>query len=233
MHHGVGVFDPDAVGTEVCLHDVHHRVVGSSERPIALPFEHRGESRYGLCARLNYTLHRVVVRQLAYVTAAILDDVDFVTIVYRLYRGKSHAGFRPQSGQNDLLAASFFDRCHEVLVIPGVHRRPLDGFLAGIHRSELRPHISAERLRFDSREYNRQFEYSCGLSERDHAIDNPLAVGIADSEQHLWLMVDQRHNAIVGSEQPFFTALWTDAAWTHLLIPPFMSRLTKLLPKPV
>src|SRR5437773_12410084 len=83
MHHRVGVFDPDAVGTEVCLHDLHHRVVGSSEGPIALPFEHRGESRYGLCARLNYTLHRVVVRQLAYVTAAILDDVDFVAVVYR------------------------------------------------------------------------------------------------------------------------------------------------------
>src|SRR5437016_1174307 len=205
MDHRVGVFDPDAVGTEVCLHDLHHRVVGSSERPIALPFEHRGESRYGLCARLNYTLHGVVVRQLAYVTAAILDDVDFIAVVYRLYRRESYTGFRPQSGQHDFLAAGFFDRCYEVLVIPGIHRRPFDGFLAGKDRPELRPHVSAERLRFDSREYNRQFEYSCGLSERDHAIDNPLAVGIADSEQHLWLMVDQRHNAIGRSQNSLFT----------------------------
>src|SRR5260370_19430550 len=212
MRDGGGVFELDAVGPEVCLRDVHHRVVGSSERPIALPFEHRGESRYGLCARLNYTLHRIVVRQLAYVTAAILDDADFVTIAYRLYRGTSHAGFRPQSGQNDLLAASFSDRCHEVLVIPGIHRRPLDGFLGGIHRSELRPHISAERLRFDRREYNRQFEYSCGLSERDHAIDNPLAVGIADSEQHLWLIVDQLHNAIVRTPEPPFTQFGANSA---------------------
>src|SRR5580700_9536070 len=153
MHHGVGVFDPDAVGTEVCFHEVHDRVIGSPKSPIALPFEHCGESRYGLRARLNYALHRVVVRQLAYVTAAILDDVDFVAVVYRLYRRESYAGFRPKSGQHDFLAAGFFDRCHEVLVIPGIHRRPLDGFMAGKHRSELRPHISAERLRFDSREY--------------------------------------------------------------------------------
>ena len=84
MHHGVGVFDPDAVGTEVCLHDVHDRVIGSPESPIALPFEHRGKGRYGLRPRLDHPLHRVVVRQLAYVTAAILDDVDFVAVVYRL-----------------------------------------------------------------------------------------------------------------------------------------------------
>src|SRR6202007_232401 len=133
---------------------------GSPESPIALPLEHRGKGGYGLRARLDHALHRVVVRQLAYVTAAILDDVDFVAVVDRLYRRESYAGFRPQPGQHDFLAAGFFDRRHEVLIIPRVHRRPLDGFLAGKHRSELRPHISAERLGFDGREYNRQLEYS-------------------------------------------------------------------------
>ncbi len=40
MDHGVGVFDPDAIGSEMGSHDVHDCVVGSLLSPIALPFEH-------------------------------------------------------------------------------------------------------------------------------------------------------------------------------------------------
>jgi hypothetical protein len=94
-------------------------------------------------------------------------------------------------------------------------RRPLNRFLAGKYRSELRPHISAERLRFDRREYNRQFEHSCGFGERHRVIYNGLTIKVAYPKQHLWLMIDERHNAIVWSEQPFFTTLWTNIAWTH------------------
>jgi hypothetical protein len=71
------------------------------------------------------------------------------------------------------------------------------GFLTRENRPELGPHISAERLRFDSREYNRQFEHPRSLSECDHAVDNRLAIDVAYPEKHLWLMVDKRHNAIV------------------------------------
>jgi hypothetical protein len=40
MDHGVSVFDPNTIGSEMRSHDVHDCVVGSLLSPIALPFEH-------------------------------------------------------------------------------------------------------------------------------------------------------------------------------------------------
>src|SRR6266852_8129604 len=85
--------------------------------------------------------------------------IDFVAVVNRLYRGKRNTDFCPKAGQNDLLAAGFLDCRDEVLVIPGVHRGSLDRLLAGKYRAELRPHISAERLRLDGRQDYRHIEH--------------------------------------------------------------------------
>src|SRR5246127_2764761 len=92
MHHGVGVFDADAVRTEVSLHHIHDGVVGVTLRPVALPLEHRGKSGDGLCAGLDNPAHRVVVRQLADVSAAILGDVNLVAIVDHLNCRQSDTG---------------------------------------------------------------------------------------------------------------------------------------------
>src|SRR5215470_6295015 len=136
------------------------------------------------------------------VPAAVFNDVDLVTVVNRLYRRESYAGFRPKSAQNDLLAAGFLDRRDKVLVVPSIHRRPLDGFLARKHRAELRPDVSAERFRFDSREHNRQSEHSRGFAQCYGIVDNRLTIEVAYPEEHLWLMIDQRHDAIVGGQEP-------------------------------
>jgi len=40
MDHGVSVFDPNTIGSEMRSHDVHDCIVGSLLSPIALPFEH-------------------------------------------------------------------------------------------------------------------------------------------------------------------------------------------------
>ena len=85
-------------------------------RPIALPFEHHGERGDRLGARLDHALHRVVVRELADVAAAVFDDIDFVAVVNGLNRRQRDAGFRPQSGQHDLLPAALLDGGDEVLV---------------------------------------------------------------------------------------------------------------------
>src|SRR5580765_3582933 len=149
MDHGVSVFDPNTIGSEMRSHDVHDGVVGSLLSPIALPFEHDGHRGDRLCAGLNDTLHRVLVSKLTHIAAAIFHDIDFVAVMNRLHRGKRDTDFCPKAGQNDLLAAGFLDCRDEVLVIPRVHRGSLDRLLAGKYRAELRPHISAERLRLD------------------------------------------------------------------------------------
>ena len=95
MHHRVGVLNADAVRAKVGLHDVHHRIVCIFLRPIALPFEHHHERRDGLGAGLNHALHRVIVRELAHVAAAVFDDIDFVAVVNRLNRRQRDAGLRP------------------------------------------------------------------------------------------------------------------------------------------
>src|SRR5882757_2038020 len=96
VHHGVCVLDADPVCSVVALHDVHHCIVGSAMGPIALPFEQDRQRRDRLRAGLNDALHRIVVSKLAHVAAAIFYDVDFVTVVKRLYRGQGNTGFRPK-----------------------------------------------------------------------------------------------------------------------------------------
>src|SRR6202047_2276469 len=195
VHHRVRVFDADPVGSVVGLHNVHHRIVGSTMRPIALPFEHDLHGGDRLCASLNDTLHRVVVSQLGHVAAAILHDVDLVAVMNRLHRRKRNTDFCPKAGNKNLLASAFFDRGDKVFVVPRVHGRTLDGFLPREYCSQLRPHIPAEGLRLDGGQNYGHIEYPCGLPDRHGVVDDSLAVEIACSKQHLALMVDQRHDA--------------------------------------
>src|ERR1700745_3463792 len=149
VYHRVHVLDADPVGSVVAFHDVHHGIVGALVGPVALPFEHDGHGRDRLCASLNDTLHRVVVSKLTHVAAAIFHHVDFVAVMNRLYRWKRNTDFCPKAGNENLLATAFFDRGDKVSVVPRVHGRTLDGFLPREYGSQLRPHISAERLGLD------------------------------------------------------------------------------------
>ena len=77
--------------------------------------------------------------------------------------------------------------------------------LAGVSRAGFYRHLRA------SDNYEEEMHVQSEI-QRIHAIDNPLAVGTADSKQHLWLMVDQRHNAIVRSQESLFTQFGTTSA---------------------
>src|SRR6266446_9779341 len=211
MDHGVSVFDPNTIGSEMRSHDVHDCVVGSLLSPIALPFEHDGHRGDRLCAGLNDALHRIVVSKLAHIAAAILHDVDFVAIMNRLHRGKRNTDFRPKAGNENLLASAFFDRGDKVFVVPRVHGRTLDGFLPREYGSQLRPHIPAEGLRLNCCQNHRYIEHPCGFSECHGVVDDSLAVEIACSKQHLALMVDQRYDTIVRSQESLLTQFWTIA----------------------
>ena len=122
MYHRVGVLNADTVSTTMRLHDVHHRIICIFRRPIALPLQHHHDRRDGLGAGLNHPLHRVVVRELGQVAAAVFDDIDFITVVNRLNRRERYAGLGPQSGQDDFFLAALFDGSDEVLVVLGIHR---------------------------------------------------------------------------------------------------------------
>src|SRR5713101_1348854 len=211
VHHGVCVLDADPVRSVMVLHDVHHCIVGSAMGPIALPFEHDRQGRDRLRAGLNDSLHRVVVSKLAHVAAAIFHDVDFVTVMKRLHRRQGNTGLGPKAGNENLLASAFFDCGDKVFVVPRVHGRTLDGFLSREYGAQLGPHVPAEGLRLDRRQNHGYIEHPCGFPERHGVVDDSLAVKIACSKQHLALMVDQRHDAIVRSQESLLTQFWTIA----------------------
>src|ERR1700722_16383920 len=130
VYHRVRVLDSDSIRSVMVLHNVHHGIVSLPVGPVALPLQHGGKRRHGFCARLDDSLHSVVMSELTHVTAAIFHHVDFVAVVDRLYRGKRHASLRPQGGKHDLFASAFHDRGNKVLVVPRVHGRTLDGLPA-------------------------------------------------------------------------------------------------------
>src|SRR5437870_3168113 len=81
----------------------------------------RSAHREGYRAGLDHPLHRVVVRKLTDVAAAVLHDVHFVAVVDCLYARKGDTHFGPESREHDLLPTGRLDRGHEVLVVPSVH----------------------------------------------------------------------------------------------------------------
>jgi len=127
--------------------------------------------------------------------------------VNRLYSRQGDAGLCPQAGEHDLLAAAFLDGRDEVPVVPRVHGRTFNGFLPRKDGSNLWPEVSAERFRFHRRQNDRHVEHAGGLGEGDRVVDDRLAIEVAGPEQHLRLMVDQRHDAIVGSQESLLTQL--------------------------
>jgi hypothetical protein len=68
------------------------------------------------------------------------------------------------------------------------------------HREELRPDISTEALRFYRCDNDGHIEHSGGFRQRDGMVDDRLAIGISGAEEHLWLVIDECHDAIVGSQ---------------------------------
>src|SRR6202030_3535896 len=120
--------------------------------------------------------------------------------------------FCPQAGNENFLASAFFDCGDKVSVVPRVHGRTLDGLLSREQGALLRPHVPAEGLGLLCCQDHRYIEHSCGFPERHGAVDDSLAVEIACSKQHLALMVDQRHDAIVRSQEYLLAQFWTIAA---------------------
>ena len=55
---------------------------------------------------------------LIHVAAAVFHNVDLIAVIDGLDSGESDARLGPQTGQDDLLLARFFDCGDKVLVVP-------------------------------------------------------------------------------------------------------------------
>ena len=84
------------------------------------------------------------------------------------------------------------------------------GVLVGVDGLELRPHVPTIAFRFDSGEHYGSLKYSGGFRQCHDIVNDSLTIEVADSEQHLWLMIDQRHNAIVRESRVPFHSVWGD-----------------------
>src|SRR6185369_4896905 len=209
MDHGVRVLHTNSICSHVRFHDIHDCVVGILVSPITLPLQHRGEYGHRFGAGLDHSLHRILVIELAHVPAGVFNDIDFVPVLYRLNSRKGDADFSPETGQDDLLAPGAFDRRDEVLVIPGIHRGPFDRIVVWKDSLYLGPDIPAEAFRLYRSEHDWDIEYLGSLRECHCVVYDRLTIEVADSEQHLRLMVNQRDNAVVRSQESFFAEFVT------------------------
>jgi len=54
------------------------------------------------------------------------------------------------------------------------------------------------------------------VSTTGTSVNDLLAIKVTRSEQHLWLVIDQRHDAVVGREKSFFAALRCSVILRHV-----------------
>jgi hypothetical protein len=105
--------------------------------------------------------------------------------------GRGNAGLSPEPTQDNLLATCSFDRCDKILAIPRVHRGTFDRLLFWEHGSYLGPKIPTNAFRFYSRQYDRNLEKLSSFRECHRVINKRLAIEVANSEQHLRLMISE------------------------------------------
>src|SRR6266404_1534721 len=122
---------------------------------------------------------------------------------------KGDADLSPETSQDDLLAASSFDRRDEVLVVPGIHRCPFDRFLVWKDCLYLGPNIPTETFRLPRREHDRDVENLSGLRECHRVVNDRLPIEVADTEQHLRLVVNQSNHAVVRRQESFLAEFVT------------------------
>ena len=67
------------------------------------------------------------------IAAGVSGNVNLVAFLQHVEGRKHHAGFRPQAGDDELLAAGRDDGLSEIRVQPGVHRGSVDDV---VHREK-------------------------------------------------------------------------------------------------
>jgi hypothetical protein len=83
----------------------------------------------------------------------------------------------------------------------------------------LRPHVAAKGIRFDCGEHHRHIKHSGSFRKSDGVVNDCLSVEIRRSKEHLWLVVDERHHAIVWGQQTLFTSFCSTVVLRHHFLP--------------
>jgi hypothetical protein len=71
---------------------------------------------------------------------------------------------------------------------------------------DLRPQIAAETHGFHRGQDHGDLENPGGFGERHVVVDDRLAVKIGHAKEHPGLEIDNRHHAVVRSQQTFFAS---------------------------
>jgi len=103
---------------------------------------------------------------------------------------------------DDLLAPGSFDRCDEVLVVPGIHSRTVQSAPGSETLPLLGPNIPAEAFRLHRSEHDRDVEYLGSLRECHGVVNDRLTIEVADSEQHLRLWSISATTQLSGVRSP-------------------------------
>jgi len=127
----------------------------------------------------------------------------------RLDRRQGNTGFRPKAGHENLPASAFLDRGDKVFVVPPSSWKTLDGFLP----REIRLAAAAT---YPLKDFVSTVVKTTGTSNplrpfRCHGCcDDSLAVEIGLFQTAFGPDVDQRHDAIVRSQESLLTSVLDD-----------------------
>src|ERR1700722_4610588 len=94
----------------------HDTFVGFRARPILLEFEQVLAGRNRDPASLDCAIHRAVMRLHRQIATSIGCNIDFVAFLEHVERRKHHAGFGPQTGDDEFFPPGCGDRLTEACI---------------------------------------------------------------------------------------------------------------------
>ncbi|MNX89425.1 hypothetical protein D3C86_1214400 [compost metagenome] len=187
------------------LHQRGDGVIGFLACPVALPFEQHLLPGHGNDTGLHHAVHRIFMRVERSTTGGVRHHVDL--IVRDIMESRECEGgvadFRPQAGDDNLLAATggvLGQRIANILVVPGIHRGTLENVVFREDREQFRKGVTGEAFRFDRGDGRRDVEDLCRLGEADDIVLQGLAIDRLHTESHLRLLVDEDELAVGGGK---------------------------------
>src|SRR5208282_5437736 len=180
--------------------DLHHTFVSRSTCPILLQLEDILERRDRDRTRLNGSVHGAIVRLQRNVATGVGGDVDLETLFQEVERPKQHAGFRPQTRDDDLLARGFVDGVAKILIEPCIHRGAVDDCVLGKQFCDFRHEQARKRVGLDRRNNGRDAEQLGRLRQDLNIVESDDPVMRLNALVHRGLVVDERNRMILRAK---------------------------------
>ncbi len=190
----------DPAGATMLEHDTGKFDGGLLARPITLPFGGHGHPRDRHRASLDQAAHGHVVGLRADATRGVGDNENVVAFAERLNRRHREADFRPERGENELLAPALLHEIGDLRIFPGVDEGAVDRLLLGEDILQSLDEIAAALL--DHRgENGGDIENLRGLGEANDIVDDHCRLVAVQVGELVGLMVNQHEDAVFGAEK--------------------------------